>query len=225
VLPEEGLDPGSFTRTVAVGFNNEDNTDEDDDDDEEEEDDDDDNPEFFCSRLGDVLVACGETFRLSACLPGTQQPAPDVQHLYSLHKARCYSPAAGCMVLGSTQSLGGLRLVQQDSAGSAGKAPGHRTLQIQAPEGQDVTCCALSPDGAWLLLGTDGGEVRLARVPKRSAGAPAPAPPAAPGDASGRAAPAAVRSSTVAPRLLGRHDDEVAYCAFHPSSAYVATCR
>ena len=212
MLPEEGLDTGAFTRTVAVGVNH-------------EEDDDDDDQKFFCGRLGRVLVACGETFKLSACLPGATHPLPDVRHLYSLHKAWCYSPAAGCMVLGSSQSLGGFKLVQQNSGGSANKAPGHRTLQIQAPEGQGSSCCALSPDGAWLLLGTDGGEVHLAAVPRRSTGVPAPAPPAAPGDASGRAAPAAARSSPVALRLLGRHEGTVTCCAFHPSSAYVATCR
>jgi hypothetical protein len=104
VLPgdteEEGLEPGAFISTVEVGF-------ADKDADKEED------QRFFCSRMGSVLVACGDTFRLSACLPGAAEPPPDVPHLYSLHKARCYSPATGSMVLGGSKSLKGLRLVQK----------------------------------------------------------------------------------------------------------------
>jgi hypothetical protein len=181
---------------------------------------------FFCSRMGDVLVAGGETFRISACLPGATQPAPDVSHLYTLHKASCFSPATGRMVVGGSKSLGGLG-VQYLSAGGASKAPTRHTLPIRLPDDeQEFTCCALSPGGGWVLLGTDAGEVHLAAAgPKRGAGAPVPAPPGAPGEGSGRAAQAAASSNTVVPRLVGRQYSYVTCCAFHPSRAYAATCR
>jgi hypothetical protein len=88
---EQGLEPVSFTSTVDVGFIDTDNGDGYDEDDYYDFED----QRFFCSRMGDVLVVGGDTFRLSACLPGAKEPPPDVPHLYSLHKARCYSPATG----------------------------------------------------------------------------------------------------------------------------------
>jgi hypothetical protein len=145
---------------------------------------------FFCERFGSVLVACGERFRLSACLPGSTRPPPDMQQpgVRGLHRALSYSPAAGCMVLEDTRLLGGLKLAWQGSSAGTSDGPSavRSTLQVQMPAGQQVTCCALSPDGAWLLIGTSAGEVHLAAVPSHS-GAAVPAASAGSGAAAAAA--------------------------------------
>ena len=188
---------------------------------------------FFVNRYGSVLVACGEKFRLGACMLGATQPPPDMQFLHGLHKALCYSPAAGCMVLDSRKSQGGLKLVQFHSNAEDGDTSvysrwlrGRSTFPIQVPTEHQVTCCALSPDGAWLLLGCSTGEVHLATVPARSSAAATAASSrqhASVTEAAGSADNSSETGSVTA-ELLGSHDKLVGCCTFHPSNGYVATC-
>ena len=144
---------------------------------------------FFCKRFGDVLVACGKTFRVSACLPGTRHAAPDMQHLDELHRAHTYSPTASCMVLADGQEPGRLQLLRCSGTDSS-----MSRMRIEVPGGGRISACELSPDGAWLVIGTDSGEVWLADV----AGAAAAAIDAASGDAGGCAASPAGHDSAAA---------------------------
>jgi hypothetical protein len=153
---------------------------------------------FFCTRFGSVLVACGKTFRVSACLPGTPHAAPDMQHLHDLHRARAYSPTTACMVLDDSQAPGNLLLLLH-----IGEANGSTSRwSIKAPADQQISACQLSPDGAWLVIGTDRGEVWLADVAGALAAAtdatstsPAGKEPGAAGATNGSTASAAAATS------------------------------